>query len=155
MLIQMLGTKESKHFYLSYVVSYDIEQACLTFIFYVTGMYPCKSQIVIVSNWFSFIGIDDKWHLVSVHSTFKKRSKAYNKHKNIWRWEFWLVKYVLCDTLCQALSRTASMISFLIGRICPGKGTLPMPNQAGKLSLERNGGYTRLKGPFHPGTAGG
>ena len=32
----------------------------------------------------------------------------------------------------------------------PGKGTLPMPDQAGKLSLERNGGYTRLKGPFHP-----
>lgn len=32
----------------------------------------------------------------------------------------------------------------------PGKGTLPMPDQAGKLSSERNGGYTRLKGPFHP-----
>ena len=25
-----------------------------------------------------------------------------------------------------------------------------MPDQAGKLSLERNGGYTRPKGPFHP-----
>ena len=25
-----------------------------------------------------------------------------------------------------------------------------MPDQAGKLSSERNGGYTRLKGPFHP-----
>ena len=32
----------------------------------------------------------------------------------------------------------------------PGKGTLPMPDQAGKLSSERNGGYTRPKGPFHP-----
>ncbi len=32
----------------------------------------------------------------------------------------------------------------------PGKGTLPMPNHAGKLSPERNGGYTRPKGPFHP-----
>ena len=32
----------------------------------------------------------------------------------------------------------------------PGKGTLPMPDQAGKLSSERNGGYTQLKGPFHP-----
>ena len=31
----------------------------------------------------------------------------------------------------------------------PGKGTLPMPDQAGKLSQERNGGYTRPKGPFH------
>ena len=31
----------------------------------------------------------------------------------------------------------------------PGKGTLPMPDQAGKLSSERNGGYTRPKGPFH------
>ena len=25
-----------------------------------------------------------------------------------------------------------------------------MPDQAGKLSSERNGGYTRPKGPFHP-----
>jgi hypothetical protein len=25
-----------------------------------------------------------------------------------------------------------------------------MPDQAGKLSSERNGGYTRLMGPFHP-----
>ena len=32
----------------------------------------------------------------------------------------------------------------------PGKGTLPMPDQAGKLSLERNVGYTQPKGPFHP-----
>ena len=32
----------------------------------------------------------------------------------------------------------------------PGKGTLPMPAQAGKLSSGRNGGYTRPKGPFHP-----
>ena len=32
----------------------------------------------------------------------------------------------------------------------PGKGTLPMPNKAGKLSSEQNGGYTRLKGPFQP-----
>ena len=27
---------------------------------------------------------------------------------------------------------------------------LPMPEQAGKLSLERNGGYTCPKGLFHP-----
>jgi hypothetical protein len=32
----------------------------------------------------------------------------------------------------------------------PGKGTLPMAYKAGKLSLEKNGGYTRPKGPFHP-----
>ena len=32
----------------------------------------------------------------------------------------------------------------------PGKGTLPMPDQAGKLSSERNGGYTQPKSPFHP-----
>ena len=31
----------------------------------------------------------------------------------------------------------------------PGKGTLPMPDQAGKLSSERNGGNTQSKGPFH------
>ena len=32
----------------------------------------------------------------------------------------------------------------------PGKGTLPMPDQVGKLSLEKNGGYSRPKGSFHP-----
>ena len=32
----------------------------------------------------------------------------------------------------------------------PGKGTLPMTDQAGKRSSERNWGYTRPKGPFHP-----
>ena len=30
-----------------------------------------------------------------------------------------------------------------------------MPDQAGKLSSERNGGYTRLMGPFHPAVGHG
>ena len=30
-----------------------------------------------------------------------------------------------------------------------------MPDQAGKLSSERNGGYTRPKGPFHPAVGQG
>ena len=82
---------------------------------------------VLRSNWFSPTKIDGKGHLVFVHSTFWNNSKADNKFERICRIGFGLIKHVLWS-------------SILIGHTCPGKGTLPMPNQAGKLSSERNGG---------------
>ena len=61
-------------------------------------------------------------------------------------------KSSLSDVLALCLARYRGIILNLPSSSClegwphPGKGNLPIPDQAGKLSSKRNGGYTRLRG---------